>query len=180
MTVSENENKKPIPWTLPASYAAEFTVCGFIGWLYEVAVMYVIWRHFCDRGFLHIPILPIYGFFALILLVIFRKKNSFLFVFFVSMGITTAGELISSYVIEAVIGEQLWSYDMWRFNFQGRIALYSSLMFGGLSVLLVKAVHPLMRLFHRKAPNLSAASGIICILVILTDLCLTIIERRGR
>ena len=116
----------------------------------------------------------------LILLFIFRKKNGFLFVFLVSMAVTTAGELISSYIIEAVIGEQLWTYDMWKFNFQGRIALYSSLMFGGLSVLLVKAVHPLMRLFHRKAPKTSAVVGILCLLMMLADLVLTLKERSGR
>ena len=172
--------KRSFSPTLAASYAAEFTVCGFVGWLYEVAVMYVMWHQFCNRGFLHIPVLPIYGFFALILLFIFRKKNGFLFVFLVSMAVTTAGELISSYIIEAVIGEQLWTYDMWKFNFQGRIALYSSLMFGGLSVLLVKAVHPLMRLFHRKAPKTSAVVGILCLLMMLADLVLTLKERSGR
>ena len=156
--------KRSFSPTLAASYAAEFTVCGFVGWLYEVAVMYVMWHQFCNRGFLHIPVLPIYGFFALILLFIFRKKNGFLFVFLVSMAVTTAGELISSYIIEAVIGEQLWT----------------SLMFGGLSVLLVKAVHPLMRLFHRKAPKTSAVVGILCLLMMLADLVLTLKERSGR
>ena len=92
------------------------------------------------------------------------------------MAVTTAGELISSYIIEAVIHKQLWTYHMWHFNFQGRIALYSSLMFGVLSVLLVKAVHPLMRYFYKKAPKLSTAFGIICTVMILTDFTLTIKE----
>lgn len=172
--MEESTSKKP---TLIASYMAEFTVCGLIGWGYEVTLMYLMWHQFVNRGFLHIPILPIYGFFALILLLIFRKHNNIFFVFFVSMAVTTAGELISSYIIEAVLHEQLWTYKMWRFNFQGRIALYSSLMFGGLSVLLVKAVHPMMRYFYRKLPKVSAVIGILCAAVILGDLALTLKER---
>ena len=93
------------------------------------------------------------------------------------MAVTTAGELISSYIIEAVIHEKLWTYSMWRFNFQGRIALYSSLMFGALSVLLVKAVHPLMRYITGKLPKAAAVTGVICAVVITGDLILTIKEK---
>lgn len=180
MIMTDTEKKKYFTPDLVCSYFAEFTVCGFFGWLYEVAVMYAMWHQFDNRGFLHIPVLPIYGFFAMILLLIFRRKNGLFYVFFVSMAVTTAGELISSYIIEWVLHEQLWTYEMWRFNFQGRIALYSSLMFGGLSVLLVKAVHPLMRLFHKKAPKTSAALGMLCLLMILTDLVITLKERIGQ
>lgn len=175
MADSDN-TKKSVSFPLISSYAAEFAVCGFVGWVYEITLMYIMWHQYVHRGFLHIPVLPIYGFFALILLLIFRKHRNTLFVFFVSMAVTTAGELISSYIIEAVIHKQLWTYHMWHFNFQGRIALYSSLMFGVLSVLLVKAVHPLMRYFYKKAPKLSTAFGIICTVMILTDFTLTIKE----
>ena len=172
------DNKEKHIFRLIASYAAEFTLCGFVGWLYEVTVMYVMWHHYEPRGFLHIPVLPIYGFFGLILLLIFRRHNNFLLVFFVSMAVTTAGELAASYIIEAVIHEQLWTYSMWRFNFQGRIALYSSLMFGGLSLLLVKAVHPMMRYLYKKAPGSMAVLGVLCALMITGDFVQTLIQRR--
>ncbi len=159
---------------LIGSYALEFAVCGFVGWLYEVTVMYVMYHQYEQRGYLHLPVLPIYGFFGLVLLLIFRKHNNIFLVFFVSMAITTAGELIASYVIEAVLHEQLWSYHMWRFNFQGRIALYSSLMFGGLSVLLVKAVHPVIRLIHKYQPEaVSLGVGIACLFMIGGDFLTT-------
>lgn len=161
--------------SLIGSYALEFTVCGFVGWFYEVTVMYVMYRDYEERGFLHLPILPIYGFFGLILLLIFRKHNNLFLVFFVSMAITTAGELAASYIIEAVIHEQLWTYHMWPYNFQGRIALYSSLMFGGLSVLLVKAVHPLVRLLYKnQPPAVSLGLGIACLAMIGGDFLTTV------
>ena len=160
---------------LVGSYAFEFAVCGFVGWLYEVTVMYVMYRDYEPRGYLHLPILPIYGFFGLILLLIFRKHNNIFLVFLVSMAVTTAGELAASYIIEAVLHTQLWTYHMWKYNFQGRIALYSSLMFGGLSVLLVKAVHPLTRLLYRKAPpTASLGLGIACLAMIGGDFLMTL------
>ncbi len=175
-----NDNKigkehKKISFTLISSYIAEFTFCGFVGWLYEITLMYIMWHQYVERGFLHIPVLPIYSFFAAILLIIFRKHNNIILVFFVSMAVTTAGELISSYIIEAVLHRQLWTYYMWPFNFQGRIALYSSLMFGVLSVVLVKAVHPLMRYLYGKFPKISAAAGVICAAAVSGDLIYTLI-----
>lgn len=172
------KEKQKCDLTLAASYAAEFAVCGFVGWLYEIAVMYAMYRHYEPRGFLHLPILPIYGFFGLILLFVFRKRNNAVLVFLVSMAVTTAGELVASYIIEAALGRKLWSYHMWRFNFQGRIALYSSLMFGGLSLLLVKAVHPLMRLLYRKLPKITAAVGCICAAAIAGDFVYTLISQK--
>ena len=177
--MEENKDKKSLSFTQTASYAAEFAVCGFVGWLYEITVMYVMYHKYEPRGFLHLPILPIYGCFGLILLLIFRRRSGAVFVFVVSTAVTTAGELAASYIIEAVLGEQLWTYHMWRFNFQGRIALYSSLMFGGLSLLLVKAVHPLMRMFCKKLPRVCAAAGCICAAAIAGDLLYTILQRKS-
>ena len=87
------------------TYIIEFTVCGICGWIYETALTSYLWEEFAERGFLHIPVLPIYGVFAFILLPLFRKHNGFLTVFTVSMIITTALELASAYLIEAVLHE---------------------------------------------------------------------------
>ena len=175
----EEQKEKRLSFTAAASYAAEFALCGFVGWLYEITVMYVMYRQYEPRGFLqHLPILPIYGFFGLILLFVFRKRNNAVFVFLVSMAVTTAGELAASYIIEALLGRQLWTYHMWKFNFQGRIALYSSLMFGGLSLLLVKAVHPLMRLFHKKLPKVCAVLGCVSAAAIAADFVYSLVSSK--
>lgn len=159
---------------LCGSYILEFAVCGFVGWLYEVSVMYVMYRQYEQRGFLHLPILPIYGFFGLLLLLIFRRHKNPVFVFLVSMAVTTAGELAASYAIEAVLHTQLWTYHMWKYNFQGRISLYSSLMFGGLSLLLVNVVHPLVRKMYKNLPETATLGmALACLALVGGDLIFT-------
>lgn len=147
-----------------------FTLCGFAGWVYETALTSYLWGEFAERGFLHVPILPIYGVFAFIMLPVFRKHNGWVTVFFGGMLITTVLELISSYIIEAVLHRQLWSYSSWDFNFQGRISLYSSLVFGVMSLLLIKGAYPLVRKFkERVSDKVVRIMGMSCAVVIVSD-----------
>lgn len=152
-----------------------FTICGISGWIYETALTSYLWGQFAERGFLHIPVLPIYGVFAFILIPVFKKHNGFFTVFFGGMAIATFLELISSYIIEAVIHEQLWSYRTWDFNFQGRISLYSSLIFGVLSVILIKVVYPAVKKINRCVPKKAIiVIGTCCTLIICGDFIYTL------
>ncbi|MGN0620911.1 MAG: putative ABC transporter permease [Porcipelethomonas sp.] len=158
--------------------AVLFTVCGVAGWIYETVLTSFLWGRFAERGFLHIPVLPIYGVFAFILLPVFRKHNGWLTVFFGGMIISTVMELLSSYIIEAVLHERLWSYSSWDFNFQGRISLYSSLIFGALSVLLMKAVYPGVKKFREKtSERVIRVVGISCAVIIVSDFVYTLVQK---
>lgn len=170
-------NKK-ITYALVCRYITEFTACGICGWIYETILTSYLWGRFADRGFLHIPVLPIYGVFSFLLIPVFRKKNKVYQVFLGSILITTVLELISAYIIEAVIHEQLWSYVDWDFNFfGGRISLYSSLMFGLLSLFLIKVVHPgVMKFADTVSEKTLAITGSICWISIVTDFICTSIQ----
>ncbi len=152
-----------------------FVICGFCGWIYEIAVTSYLHGHFVNRGFLHIPVLPIYGVFAFIMLPVFKKYNSIPIVFFGGMAITTALELISSYLIEWILGHGLWSYRTWDFNFDGRISLYSSLAFGVMSVILIKGAYPLVRKIYEKLPKwVIFVIGNVFAGIIITDFIYTL------
>lgn len=125
-----------------SAWVLEFTAYSFIGWLYETVLTSAVWGRFADRGWLHLPICPLYGFCALALLLILGKLKSVPLIFLVGTCLTTAAELAASYVLDLFIDDPLWDYDNWAFNFQGRIALGSSLIFGVLCVLLIKVLHP--------------------------------------
>ena len=137
-----------------------FTICGVCGYLYEIAVTSYLHGHFVNRGFLHIPVLPIYG------------------VFFGGMAITTLLELIASYIIEWVLGKGLWSYRSWDFNFDGRISLYSSIAFGIMSVILIKAAYPIVKKLYEKLPQkVTCVIGGIIFVVIVTDFIYTFLNQ---
>ncbi len=161
------------------SYAVEFTVCAFCGWLYEVLLGFAVYHAYADRGVLHLPVCPIYGVFGMILLLLFRKHNSTVMVFAVSTLLTTVLELASSYLLECTIGYVPWDYSDWIWNFEGRVSVLSSLIFGVLSLILVKVVHPLIRKFHEKAPVwLVGGLGVLFTAVILGDALRTFVLTR--
>lgn len=165
-------------FTKVCTAAVLFTVCGVAGWVYETALTSYLWGRYAERGFLHIPVLPVYGVFAFLLLLIFRKCSKWFVIFGGGMIVSTVLELVSSYIIEAVIHEKLWNYSSWNFNFQGRISLYSSLIFGAMSVLLLKAVYPAVKKFRKKtSEKVVRTIGICCIAVISLDYIYTFTQK---
>ncbi|MDE6591533.1 MAG: putative ABC transporter permease [Oscillospiraceae bacterium] len=131
---------------------AEFFVCAFIGWCYEVLLTWAVLGVFVDRGAFSIPICPIYGIGALLMGEIVKLAGTKRVgeIFLVCAVSSTAFELAASYVIEAVLGHGLWSYSAWAFNFEGRISLFSSLIFGGMGVLFIKVIRPGIEAVDRK------------------------------
>ncbi|MBR7037992.1 MAG: putative ABC transporter permease [Oscillospiraceae bacterium] len=152
-----------------ASWVLEFTVCAFCGWLYEVLLGLAVYHVWEDRGLLHLPVCPIYGFGAFALLLLYRKRSEWWFVLLTSTFLTTVLELAASYLLEHM-GFRPWDYSDWPLHFEWRISVPSSLIFGLLALVLVKAVHPLMRRFAEKAPApLTLVLGAVCGIAIAVD-----------
>lgn len=116
-----------------------FYIYCVLGWCFETTVVSVFVRHhFVNRGFLFGPVLPIYGFGALaILLSTLPFRAHWWLVGLVGMAAATLLEYVTGVVMEALFKVRYWDYSHKRFNFRGHICLTSSLAWGGLSVLLV-------------------------------------------
>lgn len=164
---------KKLTWFF--SYVMEFIVYSFGGWLYEILLEFAVYHQYSDRGILHFPICPIYGFFGLLLLVIFRKKNDILTVFVGSTILTTLLELGASYLLEKM-GYRPWDYSNWILHYEWRISLVSSLIFGVMSVIVINLIHPFMRKIHEQFPDwLQCALGAFLGGVILMDAVKTLL-----
>jgi len=130
---------------------SDFIISGFTGWIYETVITSIYLREFVDRGVLPIPILPIYGLFSLILPFIFKRKHNPFFILLASAAGATVFELAGAYLTEAILHEQLWTYEHWPLNFfGGRVSVISSLIFGILCIVYVKGVHPFSQFLCRK------------------------------
>lgn len=153
----------------------EFVLYSFIGWAYETLLTSIVWGEFAERGFLHLPLCVIYGFSAMLLIFVLRKIKSAALIFLAGGGIVTVIELAASYVLEA-FGEKLWDYEGWALNFQGRISLGSSLIFGVLCVILMKLIHPLcLKIYEKISPKAIKISALILLLAILADFIITLL-----
>ena len=161
-------------------YSFEFMLAGFVGWLYEVAVVWIMYGYVYNRGMLHMPIVPIYSVGAFILLPVFgRKKHKPLFVFAVSAVVTTVFELGASYLLDFIFGRHFWTYEDWYFSILDRASLISSAIFGIFALLYVFAVRPLSGKLSEKLPKqLCAGLAIISTAAVITDFIISFIKWR--
>lgn len=153
-----------------SQWALLFFLCSLAGWCWEVALYAVRERRFVNRGFLSGPLLPIYGFGAVgILLVCLPVHGSVLRVALRGMLAASALEYATGAAMEALFHVRYWDYSDQPLNLFGHISLLAALTWAAFSVLLVRAVHPLVHpLLSRAAPLLSgvaaAALGVFALL----------------
>lgn len=129
----------------------------FLGWIWEcfyVSVKEAIknqkWK-WINRGFLNGPILPIYGFAALSILVgTIAVREDLLLVFIMGALAATIMELVTGSTMEKMFHVKYWDYSNMPLNYKGHICFFVSLFWGGLSILLVEVIHvPIEHIFLR-------------------------------
>ena len=175
MTQRADKPESKTKLQLASELFCELVLYSFIGWIYETVLTSIVWGEFAERGFLHLPLCVIYGFSALLLIFVLRKLKSPPLIFLIGGGIVTAIELAASYVLEA-FGQRLWDYEDWALDFQGRISLGSSIIFGIMCLILMKLLHPLCLKIYEKIPPTSVKiSALFLLLAITADLIITLL-----
>lgn len=171
------------------TYFIWFMLYSMLGWIYEVLLEVVVYRWgFSNRGVLYGSYCIIYGFGALLILLVFgrfKRKRIFagkllLTPIFTFLGITvmaTAVELAGSYLMEWLSGSWMWDYTRFYFHFQGRIALNPSVHFGigGMAILYI--IQPSFEKLVRKLSDQNRA--IICIflaVILFLDISATLLR----
>ena len=102
--------------------------------------------HFVKRGFLFGPICPIYGFGAVILLLVTQTMYKKPFQKFLIATIAfTVFEYIVSLVLEMLFGLRWWDYSNDFLNIQGRVSLLYSIFWGIAGVILLEKLHPFIQ-----------------------------------
>lgn len=120
-----------------------FFCYAVIGYIIEVLYCSFYEKRLVNRGFLHGPYLPIYGFGSLIILLLFQNKTTHpLLVFVLTFILTSMLEYVTSYLLERLFNAKLWDYSTYRFNLHGRVCLLNSTLFGLLGLLVIYGIHP--------------------------------------
>lgn len=121
-----------------------FVIFSFLGWCMEVAYHAVCCGDFSNRGFLNGPVCPIYGFGAVLLILLLRPfSKSLLLLFVFAVLITSTLEFLTGYVLEKSFNMKWWDYSGIPFNIKGYICLKFSLAWGAAGTFLVRVVLPL-------------------------------------
>ena len=143
-----------------------FFIYSFIGWVWERCFVSVRKRRWVNRGFMYGPMLPIYGFGALAVLIsTIRVRDSIPLIFLFGMVGATLLEYVTGAVMERLFNVKYWDYSNQKFNLNGYICLTSSLGWGLFSVLLVKFVHVPIEGAVLKIPTI-IAEGIAFVLTV--------------
>ncbi len=178
------EEKNTKNWSF---YTCCFIVYCFIGWVYEVIWEFGIGNGFVNRGFLHGPYLPIYGFGVLILLFLLNKllekkiklgkiNITPILVFLAILLIVSVIEYFASFVMELIFHKRWWDYSYDILNLNGRISLRNSslLALGGFA--LIYLVQPLLnKVFSKTSKRTLKVFSIIIISVVSIDFLITIL-----
>lgn len=151
-----------------------FVFWSFIGWIIEIVDMSYETGEFQNRGFLNMPICPIYGVGVLMILIFFRPfKETFLLLGVVSTVVCTAFEYFMGWLMEKVFHTRWWDYTHMRFNLHGYICLRNSLFFGSGCVLMYHWFEPWYEGFVAMIPVKAGWCfiGIMIILIIIDTAC---------
>lgn len=155
----------------------DFYIFAFAGWIYECTFVFLRDRKFVNRGFLVGPILPLYGFGAVLVYVLLRPFSEIASLLYImGMVIATVIEYITSWLLEVVFHAKWWDYSKEPYNFQGRIALIPSLFWGILSLLMFDVLQPVASFIMGKIPeDIGRILLVIFLLLTVVDVAYTVI-----
>lgn len=168
-------------------YFFSFMLYCFIGWIYEVILEFSYGHGFVNRGFLHGPYLPVYGFGALLVLFSIRpfaKRKIHIgkilitpiITFILIFLLTSVVEYLAGIILDVFFNKTLWDYSDEFLNINGIICLTASLKFATGGTIFLYLLQPLFEKLISKLPRiLSNILFITLFIIILSDFIITII-----
>ena len=151
-----------------AQWTLYFFLYAFAGWVWESAYVSVLSQQWVNRGFLHGPFIPIYGFGALLILMMtYSVRHHAAAVFLVGMIGATILEYGTGIVLDRLFHIRLWDYSLAAWNFQGYISVVSSVFWGALAVVLVTWIHPFFSSIIQTWPAWASVS--VCLLLLTLE-----------
>lgn len=119
-----------------------FYIYCFLGWCVESAIVSYGQKRFVNRGYLTLPMLPIYGSGAIVVLFVSLPVRDFIFlVYILGMIAATILEYITGWLMETILKVKYWDYTGRFGNIKGRICIKSSLFWGVLSIFMTYVIH---------------------------------------
>lgn len=154
-----------------------FIMFSFIGWVSEVIYVGVTSAHkFVNRGFLHGPLCPVYGFGGVVILMLPSSLyKTWIPLFFASMILCTIVEYFVSWLMEKLFHTRWWDYSHYKIQLNGRICLLNSVLFGFLGVAVIHFVYPLiLNLLDLLGQFVINVTGEAIFVALMIDLSLTV------
>lgn len=148
-----------------------FYIYCIAGWCFESTYVSLKEHHPVNRGFMHGPVVPIYGTGAIVILFAclpFRAIPAAVYV--TGVLAATLLEYVVGVSMEAIFKVRYWDYSNQKFNFQGHICLSSSIAWGFLSLLMIYGIHkPIERLILGLPNTLLVSAATVVTVIFASD-----------
>lgn len=155
-----------------------FFIYCFLGWVWESCYVSIKKREWINRGFLHGPMLPIYGSGAIIVLICtIGVRDQIVLIFLFGMIGATILEYVTGACMERLFRVRYWDYSHMPLNLKGYICLPVSLGWGAFSVLLVRVIHvPIENLVLQIPERIAEVVSVVCSSAFAVDFTLSFSE----
>lgn len=116
---------------------------SFCGWLIECCYVRICDGHWVNRGLLKGPVVPLYGFGALIVIyALQRVSDNPVSIFISSFIFMSILEYAVGWGLETIFKAKWWDYSQRKWNIRGRVCFQYSVYWGFLGLFLMKVAHP--------------------------------------
>ena len=152
-----------------------FITYSFFGFLLETAFALAVGGRLDRKGLLVLPLCPVYGLGACLILLLPPWAAARPPVLFVLGALAaTAAEYLAALYHEKVLGVSFWNYDGLFGSVQGRVCLPFSLAWGALALGLTRWVHPALAPWLERIPAPVSRMALATLLTdgLFTALCL--------
>ena len=143
---------------------AFFLIYSCLGWCLEVIYAAVSTGQLVNRGFLNGPVCPIYGFgMIIVLFTLSPLVDNLLLLYIGGVILPSVLELVGGWALYKLYHTRWWDYSDFPFNIGGYICLEFSLLWGVGTVVVMKAVHPVIAGLVEMVPQM-VGFVLMCIL----------------
>ena len=154
-------------YTITSILVCFFFMC-FVRWIWEVSLSMISYGRFVNRGVLHGPWIPIYGFGCVLILLLLKRFRMRPKVEF-SMAVLLCGciEYFTGFFLELTHnGQKWWDYTGYFLNLHGRICAEGLLVFGVGGMAFVYVVAPLIDNWVKEHLNKKLSTACLVLLLL--------------
>ena len=147
-----------------------FVIYSVAGWLIESIYRSIYDKKIINSGFLHAPCCPIYGFGAIIMLLLLKNVKNPALLFIMGFTILSVWEYIVGVILEKIFHTKYWDYSNYKLNINGRVCLINSIYWGILTLIFMHIIHPFVSSIVHKIPvEIICYINIIAYIAIIID-----------
>ena len=161
------------------NYFGIFFTYSFAGWCAGVIANALHRKKFVNTGFLNLPLCPLYGIIGIAYGIFLPElKNELFFLFLGGCILAFLVIFVTGFLLEQIFNRKWWDYSKSRFQFQGYLNQYHLLIFGGIAVICIRYLNPLLfKLTDRIPETINFVLEIVLSVLLLADVvcCIAVI-----